>query len=153
MRGIPLAQLDVEGELTTPTGAAIVAALADEVRRRGSLFHTDAVQAAGRVPVDAAAWGVDLLSVSAHKMHGPKGAGALYVRRGVPLSPLTPGGGQEKRLRAGTENPISCAADESLGTRSSISVALLEHFPEKWTPVFRRKCDHVRNLERVSDST
>jgi cysteine desulfurase len=86
-----------------------VAALAVEVRRRGSLFHTDAVQAAGKIPVDAAAWGVDLLSVSAHKMHGPKGAGALYVRRGVPLSPHTPGGGQEKRLRAGTENTLAIA--------------------------------------------
>jgi cysteine desulfurase len=84
-----------------------VAALAPEVRRRGSLFHTDAVQAAGRLPVDAAAWEVDLLSVSAHKLHGPKGAGALYVRRGVSLSPHTPGGGQEKRLRGGTENTLA----------------------------------------------
>ena len=68
-------------------------------RRRGSLFHTDAVQAAGRIPLDASSWGVDLLSISAHKLHGPKGAGALYVRRGVPLAAHTPGGGQEKRLR------------------------------------------------------
>ena len=84
-----------------------VAELAPEVRRRGSLFHTDAVQAAGRIPVDAAAWGVDLLSVSAHKLHGPKGAGALYLRRGIPISPHTPGGGQEKRLRGGTENTLA----------------------------------------------
>jgi cysteine desulfurase len=84
-----------------------IAALAAEVRRRGSLFHTDAVQAAGRIPVDASAWCVDLLSASAHKLHGPKGAGALYVRRGVPLEAHTPGGGQEKRLRAGTENTLA----------------------------------------------
>ena len=85
-------------------GVFPVAEIAGGVRRRGSLFHTDAVQAAGRLPVEARAWGVDLLSVSAHKMHGPKGAGALYVRRGMKLEPHTPGGGQEKRLRAGTEN-------------------------------------------------
>jgi len=83
--------------------------LAEEVRRRGAIFHVDAVQAVGRIPVDARAWGVDLLSVSAHKMHGPKGAGALFVRRGVSLSAHTPGGGQEKRLRAGTENTLAIA--------------------------------------------
>jgi cysteine desulfurase len=81
-----------------------LAAIAEGARRAGALVHTDAVQAAGRLPVDARAWGVDLLSMSAHKMHGPKGAGGLWVRRGVRLEPHTPGGGQEKRMRAGTEN-------------------------------------------------
>jgi len=81
-----------------------VPAIAEGARRAGALVHTDAVQAAGRLPVDVREWGVDLLSISAHKMHGPKGAGALWVRRGVRLEPHTPGGGQEKRLRAGTEN-------------------------------------------------
>ena len=85
-------------------GVFPVAAIAAEARRRGALFHTDAVQAVGRLPVDVRRWGVDLLSYSAHKLHGPKGVGALFVRRGVRLSPHTPGGGQEKRLRAGTEN-------------------------------------------------
>jgi cysteine desulfurase len=84
-----------------------IAAIAEGARRRGALFHTDAVQAVGKIPVDAAVWGVDLLSLSAHKFHGPKGAGALFVRRGVRLSPHTPGGGQEKRLRAGTENTLA----------------------------------------------
>ena len=88
-------------------GVFPVAEIADGARRRGALFHTDAVQAAGRLPVDARAWGVDLLSVSAHKLHGPKGAGALVVRRGVALEAHTPGGGQEKRLRGGTENTLA----------------------------------------------
>jgi len=78
--------------------------IAREARARGALFHTDAVQAAGRIPMDVSEWGIDLLSLSAHKLHGPKGAGALYVRKGTALPPHTPGGGQEKRLRAGTEN-------------------------------------------------
>ena len=85
-------------------GVFPVAELAREARRRGILFHTDAVQAAGRLPGDGDAFGADLVSISAHKLHGPKGAGALFVRRGVALEPHTPGGGQEKKLRAGTEN-------------------------------------------------
>ena len=73
-------------------------------REGGALFHTDAVQAAGKIPVDAEALGVDLLSLAAHKFHGPKGAGALYVRKGVEIEPLIHGGQQEGGLRGGTEN-------------------------------------------------
>ncbi|RMF67392.1 MAG: aminotransferase class V-fold PLP-dependent enzyme [Calditrichaeota bacterium] len=71
---------------------------------RGVLFHTDAVQAAGKIAVDVEELGVDLLSLSGHKFHGPKGIGALYVKKGVKLEPLIHGGKQESGLRAGTEN-------------------------------------------------
>jgi cysteine desulfurase len=81
-----------------------VGEIAGELSRRGVRFHTDAIQAAGRVPFDVNAWPVDLLSLSAHKIHGPKGVGALYVRRGVSLRAHVPGGGQEKKVRGGTEN-------------------------------------------------
>src|SRR5579862_3510127 len=70
----------------------------------GVLFHTDAVQAGGKVPVDVQQLNVDLLSLSAHKLHGPKGIGALYVRKGVKLSPIVFGGGHERGLRSATEN-------------------------------------------------
>lgn len=73
-------------------------------RRRGVLFHTDAVQAMGAIPVDVQALQVDMLSMSAHKFHGPKGVGALYVRKGVKLDVFMAGGAQERGQRAGTEN-------------------------------------------------
>ena len=81
-----------------------VAELAAMARRHGALFHCDAAQAAGKIPVDVAAWDVDLLTVVGHKMYAPKGIAALYVREGVRLEPVVHGGGQERGLRAGTEN-------------------------------------------------
>ena len=78
--------------------------LAELVHRHGALFHTDAVQAAGKVPLDVTRTPIDLLSLSAHKLHGPKGVGALFVRTGVHLRPIVFGGGQERGLRSATEN-------------------------------------------------
>lgn len=81
-----------------------IAELAALARAAGAAFHTDAVQAAGRLPMAIRDMAIDMLSLSAHKLHGPKGVGALYVRRGVPFQPLLRGGRQERGRRAGTEN-------------------------------------------------
>jgi cysteine desulfurase len=77
------------------------------VRSKGVLFHTDAVQAAGKIPVNVKEIPVDMMSISGHKIHAPKGVGALYIRRGVRFSPYIIGGHQEKGKRAGTENVAS----------------------------------------------
>lgn len=73
-------------------------------REKGVLFHTDAVQAFGHMPLDVNKMNIDLLSLSAHKINGPKGSGALYIRRGLGLRPVIEGGGQERNRRSGTEN-------------------------------------------------
>jgi cysteine desulfurase NifS len=103
-----------------------IAQLAALAHARGALFHTDAVQAAGKVPIDVEALGVDLLTLSAHKLHGPKGVGALYVRKGIVLEPLVHGGRQEHGLRAGTENVAGIAG---MGAAASLALQSLAEAP------------------------
>jgi cysteine desulfurase len=86
-----------------------VAEIAALAREHGALVHADAAQAVGKIPVDVQRLGVDFLSVAGHKLYAPKGVGALYVRRGVPLGPLLVGGGHERGLRPGTENVAGIA--------------------------------------------
>ena len=81
-----------------------IAEIGEVCRRHGVLFHTDAVQAVGHLPVNVVEQNIDMLSLSAHKFHGPKGIGVLYARRGVPIFPLIHGGAQERGRRGGTEN-------------------------------------------------
>ncbi len=110
-------------------------------RERGALFHTDAVQTAGILEMDFRSLGCDLLSLSAHKMYGPKGVGALVVRQGTRLSPIVHGGSQEREKRAGTENVAAIvgfgvAADIALGRRNDDAerlVKLRDYFVQKLT--------------------
>lgn len=97
--------------------------LAEIAHKKGVLFHTDAVQAVGTVPINLAELGVDMLSLSAHKFHGPKGIGALYIKKGTKIERLIHGGGQEKGMRAGTENTAYIVG---LATALSESVANMD---------------------------
>ncbi|MCB1022540.1 MAG: cysteine desulfurase [Acidobacteria bacterium] len=117
-------------------------------KEAGALFHTDAVQAAGKIPIDPAAWQADLIAVTAHKFYGPKGTGALYVRNGLDVEPLIVGGGQERGRRAGTENVagivgLGAAAELALsdaeaesnrlrGLRDSLERSILDRIPDVW---------------------
>jgi cysteine desulfurase len=95
-------------------------ALGQIARSHGAVFHTDAVQVAGRLPIDVQQLSVDLLSISSHKIYGPQGAGALYIRKGVELGPMMLGGGQELRLRSGTQ---AVAAIAGFGVAAELAAA------------------------------
>src|SRR5471030_700216 len=95
-----------------------VAALAAIAHEHGALMHTDAVQSVGKIPVDVRALGVDLLSLSAHKFNGPKGAGVLWIKRGTRMQPTVTGGKHERNRRAGTEN---VAAIAGLGVAATLA--------------------------------
>lgn len=95
-----------------------VAEIGEICKKHGVLFHTDAVQAVGHLPVDVKAQNIDMLSASAHKFHGPKGVGFLYARKGIILSNLIEGGAQERGKRAGTENVAGIAAMAAALTES-----------------------------------
>jgi cysteine desulfurase len=122
--------------------------LAQLTKLHGVLFHTDAVQAGGKIPLDVNRLQVDMLSLSAHKLHGPKGVGALYVRKGVKVSPIVFGGGQERRLRSATENVAGIVgfgvaaeiarkelkeeADRLAELRELLTAELLRNFPNAY---------------------
>jgi cysteine desulfurase len=114
-------------------------------RQRGIVLHTDAVQTVGKIPVKVRNLGVDLLSLSAHKIHGPKGIGVLYIRKGTKFRPLVTGGAQERRRRAGTEN---VPAIVGLGTAARLAN---ERLPEMSSRVagLRNRLES-RILERIS---
>lgn len=105
-------------------------------KANGALFHTDAVQAVGKIPINMAASKIDMLSLSGHKLHAPKGIGALYVRKGTPFRPLMVGGHQEKSRRAGTEN---AAAIIALGK----ACQLAGEFMEAENTTVKAKCNHL----------
>lgn len=115
-----------------------VAKAAAMAKSKGILVHTDAIQAVGKMSVNVNELDVDMLSFSAHKFHGPKGIGALYLRRGVKLTPLLQGGHQEHGLRAGTENvPAIAGFGKACG--------LVAEQLEEWTKNVRILRDHFEN--------
>ena len=101
-----------------------VAELARIAHERGALFHTDAVQSIGKIPVDVRALGVDLLSLSAHKFNGPKGTGALWIKRGARVTSILTGGKHERNRRAGTENVPGIAG---LGVAAQLAQKKADH--------------------------
>lgn len=113
--------MHANNEVGTIQPIATLAAIAHE---HGALFHTDAVQTVGKIPVDVGTLGVDLLSLSAHKLNGPKGVGALWIRRGLRLAPILTGGRHERNRRAGTEN---VAGIIGLGTACRLAADRLAH--------------------------
>jgi len=119
-----------------------IAELSSIAHERGVIFHTDAVQTVGNIAVDVKMLGVDLLSLSAHKFYGPKGVGALYLRKGVPLEPLILGGGQERGIRAGTTNVTGIVG---LGRAAEIALAELAQRMEH-NQALREQL--INNLER-----
>ena len=122
-----------------------VSEIARVCRDHGVLFHTDAVQAFGSVPIDVAEMGIDLLSLSGHKLYGPKGIGAMYIRKGVRLAPILFGGAQERNRRPGTENIPGAVG---LGAAAELAVAHMEENAARISALRDRLIDGV--LERIS---
>ncbi len=120
-----------------------IAEIGQMCRERGVCFHTDAVQAVGKLPIDVNELGIDLLSLSAHKFYGPKGVGALYARRGVKMDPLLHGGHQERGRRAATEN---VAGIVGLGKAIELRLEEMESEAERLAALRDRLCDGISEL-------
>lgn len=114
-------------------------------KKHGVIFHTDAVQAVGNVDIDVKALGIDLLSMSAHKFHGPKGVGALYIRRGLVIPNLIDGGAQEKGRRAGTENTAGIVG---MGKAIELAVSTMQQRNEKLIQIRDKIIDGATKIER-----
>ena len=123
-----------------------IAELAAIAHAHGAWFHTDAVQAVGHIPVDVKALGVDMLSLSGHKFHAPKGVGALYVKKGILPNIFMDGGAQEKGRRAGTENLASIVG---LGEAITVATASLEENMARITAMRDRLIDSLLRLPRT----
>jgi len=123
-----------------------IAEIGEIARSKKIVFHTDAVQGVGQIPIDVNALNVDLLSLSSHKFSGPKGVGALYIRKGTRIAPFMHGGAQEKRRRAGTEN---VPAIVGLGMAIERAVALM---PEKTERIIRLRERLVTGLGAIPAS-
>ncbi len=123
-----------------------ISEIAAVCREKGVLFHTDAVQAVGHVPINVREQGIDMLSLSGHKLHAQKGIGALYVRKGVPLPNLLYGGAQERGRRPGTEN---VPAIVGLGTAITLAVENLEEKMERVTALRNRLIDGILDIPRT----
>ncbi|WP_083489939.1 cysteine desulfurase NifS [Acetomicrobium hydrogeniformans] len=117
-------------------------------REQDVLFHTDAVQAAGHIPIDVKKLPIDLMTMAAHKMYGPKGVGALYIKKGVKIVPLIHGGGQERGLRSGTENTAGIVGFGKAAALASDRLAKGE--PEKERNLRDRLIDGI--LEKIEDA-
>ena len=123
-----------------------ISEIAAVCREKGVLFHTDAVQAVGHVPINVREQGIDMLSLSGHKLHAQKGIGAVYVRKGVPLPNLLYGGAQERGRRPGTEN---VPAIVGLGTAITLAVENLEEKMERVTTLRNRLIDGILDIPRT----
>lgn len=119
-----------------------IAKIGEIAKKHGVLFHTDAVQAIGMMDIDVNKMNIDMLSLTAHKFYGPKGAGALFVRQGVKLVPFMAGGAQERNKRAGTENT---AAIVGLGKAIELATANIEEHTEKLRKMRDRFIERVLN--------
>lgn len=117
-----------------------IAEIGKIAKEAGILFHTDAVQAVGAVPIDVKEWNVDMLSLSGHKFHAPKGVGALYVRKGIRITNLIYGGAQERGLRAGTENLPGIVG---LGKAIELAVAEIPEYTERLTKLRDKLIDGI----------
>ncbi len=129
-------------------------------KNKNAIFHSDAVQALGKIPVNVKDLGVDLLSISSHKINGPKGAGALYIGHGLNIYPILFGGGQEKKLRSGTENVYSIVGfgkacesiEEKIKTNKTKTREIQEYAIERITKEIRFSRLNGSEIERVPNN-